>query len=335
MARDQPPCWMSRRRFCWTSLGILVAPDIAIAQGSKVARRIGVLEPGAPETLEEQRKQAEPLRELGWVEGQNLHVERRYDNGRLDALQPLAEELVRAQVEIIVTGGTAATLAAKRATTTIPIVFRAAGDAVFLGLVASLARPGGNVTGYSLAMPELAAKYLSLLKEVMPRLQRIGVMWQAANPYYPAVREQFERACRSLGLAPIVAEIGAEGEVGALIAHLVRQRAQALVLLSDTFVWGHRSEIVAAATKRGLLTMGDVPEFVTEAGALISYSWSQVEEDRRRAEYIDRILRGAKPADLPVQQPTKFVLVVNLKTARALGIAVSQSLLLRADEVIQ
>src|SRR5262249_5812867 len=142
-----------RRSLCWALAGVLVAPGIAIAQASKV-RRIGVLESGAPETPEEISKQAEPLRELGWVEGQNLRVERRYDNGRFEALQPLAEELVRAQVEIIVTGGTAATLAAKRATTTIPIVFRAAGDPVLLGLVASLARPGGNVTGYSIATPE-------------------------------------------------------------------------------------------------------------------------------------------------------------------------------------
>src|SRR5262252_4575843 len=191
---------MSRRSFCWTLAGVLATPGIAIAQASKVVRRIGVLESGSPETPEDIYEQAKPLRQLGWMEGQNLRVERRYDNGRFEALQPLAEELVRAQVEIIVTGGTAATLAAKRATTTIPIVFRAAGDPVLLALVASLARPGGNVTGYSVANPEVTAKYLSLLKELLPRLQRIGVLWDAGNPYARAVRGQFEQVCRSLDL---------------------------------------------------------------------------------------------------------------------------------------
>jgi putative ABC transport system substrate-binding protein len=325
---------MSRRSFCWTLAGVLATPGIAIAQASKVVRRIGVLESGSPETPEDIYEQAKPLRELGWVEGQNLRVERRYDNGRFETLQPLAEELVHAQVEIIVTGGTAATLAAKRATTTIPIVFRAAGDPVLLGLVASLARPGGNVTGYSIATPEVTAKYLTLLKELLPGLRRIGMLWSAANPYYRAVRGQYEQVCQSLGLEPIIVEIGTAGEtVDTVIAQLVRQRAQALVLPSDSF--SHRSEIVAAATKHGLPTMADDSDMVRQAGVLIAYSATWAEQDRRRAEYIDRILRGTKAADLPVHQPTKFELVINLKTAKALGITVPKQLLMRADEVIQ
>ena len=326
----------SRRRFNRLFVGLFLAtPRIAIAQGAAVVRRIGVLETGLPETPEQIRKQAEPLRELGWVEGQNLHVERRYDNGRFDALQPLAEELVRAQVEIIVTGGTPATLAAKRATTTIPIVIRGAGDPVLLGLVASLARPGGNVTGYSYAYPEVTAKYLSLLKELLPRLQHIGVLWQAGNSYYHATRGQFEHICHSLGLDAVFVEIAAAGEIGGAIAELVRQRAQALVLESGGFFWDHRIEIVDAATKHGLPTLADSDEMVREAGVMIAYTNTQVEQDRVRAEYIDRILRGAKPADLPVRQPTKFQLVINLKTARALRITVPNELLMRADEVIQ
>jgi len=310
---------------------------MAIAQISKkVVRRIGVLDSGTPDTPEFLWKQAEPLRELGWVEGKNLHVERRYDNGRFEALQSLAEELVRAQVEIIVTGGTAATLAAKRATTTIPIVFRAAGDPVLLGLVASLARPGGNVTGYSIATPEVTAKYLTLLKELLPGLQRVGMLWSAANPYYRATRGQYEHVCQSLGLAPVIVEVGAAGESSsAIMERLVQQSAQALVLPSDSFMWDRRLEIVNAATKHGLPTMADDPDLVREAGALITYSATWVEQDRRRAEYIDRILRGAKPADLPVHQPTKFELVINLKTARALGLTIPKQLLLRADEVIR
>jgi putative ABC transport system substrate-binding protein len=279
--------------------------------------------------------EAEALRQLGWVEGENLQVERRFAKGRLEALQSLAEELVRSRVEIIVTGGTAATLAAKHATTLIPIVFRSAGDPVALGLVASLARPGGNVTGFSKASPEITAKFLSVLKELLPRLERIGVLLQAGNPYNRAIRGQFEDACRSLGLAPLIVEIGAAGEIGGTIEQLVRQRAQALVLDSNGFVWDHRFEIVDAATKHGLPTMADDSDKVREAGALIAYSYFQLEEARVRAENIDRILRGARPADLPVRQPTRFELVINLRTARALGITVPQSLLVRADEVIR
>ena len=333
MARDQG-AYYTRRTFCWTLAGVLVAPRIAIAQASKVVRRIGVLEPGMPDPPEEIWKDEEPLRKLGWIEGQNLHVERRYDNGRSDALQPLAEELVHAQVEIIVTAGTAATLAAKRVTTTIPIVFRGAGDPVRLGLVASLARPGGNITGYSYATPEVTAKSLSVLKELLPRIQRIGVLLQVGDPYNHVAREQFEHVGQLLGVVPIVVEIRAAGEIGGAIAQLERQHADALSLPISGFFWDNRRELIDAATKHGLPTMSYAAEMVRE-GVLIAYSSSSVEESRVRAEYIDRILRGARPADLPVRQPTKFDLAINLKTARALGLTIPKELLVRADEVIQ
>jgi len=314
---------------------LVASPRMAVAQGSTVVRRIGVLEPSAPFTPEDIREEAEPLRKLGWVEGHNVQVERRYANNRLETLQPLAEELVRAKVEVIVTGGTAATLAAMRATTTIPIVFRAAGDAVLLGLVANLARPGGNVTGYSQAGPEVTAKYLSLLKELLAGVQRIGVIEFSPNPYFRAARGQFEHTCRSLGLEPIVVQIAAAGEIAGAITQLVRQRAQALVLRGDGFFYDHRFDIVNAAMKHGLPTLVEDGDIVRQAGALISYTATQAEQDLRRASNVDSILRGKKPADLPVQQPTKFELVINLKTARALGLTVPQPLLLRADEVIQ
>jgi putative ABC transport system substrate-binding protein len=332
MARDQRA--LSRRSFCWTLAGVLVAPGIAIAQASKV-RRVGVLEPSMGPSTPDDLTQTEALRQLGWVEGQNLHVERRFANGRLEALQPLAEELVSARVEIIVTGGTPATLAAKRATTTIPIVFRSAGDPVPLGLVASLARPGGNVTGFSQAGLEVTAKRLSVLKELLPGLQRMGVLLQTGNPFDRAARTRFENVCQSLHLVPIVVEIGRAEEIDDAIAQLERQRAQALMLPNNGFWWDHRFEILNAATKHGLPTMTDDPAMVREAGALIAYAYLQVEEDRVRAEFIDRILRGARPADLPVRQPTRFELVMNLKTARALGLTIPKELLLRADEVIQ
>jgi putative ABC transport system substrate-binding protein len=327
---------VSRRTFsCLLGICFLAAPRMAMAQGSTVVRRIGVLEPGAPESPESLSKQAEPLRERGWAEGSNLHVERRYADNRTEALQPLADELVRANVEIIVTAGTAATVAAKRATNTIPIVIRSAGDPVLLGLVASLARPGGNVTGYSWVGPEVDAKFLTLLKEALPAVKRIGVLEWSADPYFRATREQFEHTCRSLQLDPAFAGIATASEIEGVIAQLARQHVQALVLRGSGFFYDHRFEFVGSGMKHGLPTLANEPEIVREAGALIAYSPTQAEQDRIRARHIDLILRGARPADLPVQQPTKFELLVNLKTARALGLTIPQALLLRADGVIQ
>jgi transposase len=206
---------------------------------------------------------------------------------------------------------------------------------VLLGLVASLARPGGNVTGYSNAAPETTAKELSLLKELIPRLRRVGMMWQLGNPYYRATRGRVQDICRGLGLEADFVELAAAGEIGSAIAQLVRQGTQALILPRDGFVWDHRVEIVEAATKHGLATMADDDDMVRDAEALLAYAVTQVEQDRRSAEYIDRVLRGAKPSDLPVQQPSKFVLVINLRTAKALGLTIPKELLLRADEVIR
>jgi len=324
---------MSRREFSRLLVGLLVAaPRIAIAQSSTVVRRIGQLDVGAPDTPELMSKRAAPLQELGWVEGQNLHVERRYAKS-LDELNPLAEELVRAKVEIIVADGPNPTRAAMRATTTIPIVFRVASDPVISGLVASLARPGGNVTGFSGSSPELDAKLLSLLKEMLPTLQRIGMLETSGNPQFRLLRARFEQSCRSLGIEPVFVEISAATEIDAAIARLAGQRVQALALRDDSFAAAHGFEIIGAALKRGLPTTTNRPRFVREAGALASYSFAESEPDRRTAYYVDRILRGAKPADLPVEQPTQFQLVINLKTAQTLGLTVPKALLLRADEV--
>jgi putative tryptophan/tyrosine transport system substrate-binding protein len=334
MARARTAYSMSRRRLCWTLAGILAAPGIATGQAPRV-RRIGVLEPGIPETPDAIWSQAKPLRELGLVEGQNLLVERRYGNEEREALQPLAEELVRARVDIIVTAGTPATLAAKHATTTIPIVFRYAGDAVRSGLVASLARPGGNVTGYSGESTELAGKQLSLLKDLLPQLRRVGVLEPVGNPYFRQLLRQFQQVCQSLGLEAVAVEITPASKIDAVIAELVRQHAEALVVPSQGAASQYRLEIFEIATKYGLPTMSNNDYMVQEGGALITYSPTSDEQDRIRAYHIDRILRGAKPADLPIRQPTKFVLIVNLKTARALGLTIPTELLLRADEVIR
>ena len=273
------------------------------------------------------------MRALGWVEGQNLLVERRYANGRAELLRPFAEELVRLKVEIIAAWGTAATLAAKNATTTIPIVM-SAGDPVRVGLVASLPRPGGNITGFSMVGPELDAKRLALLRELLPGLQRVGVLENSSNPYYRAVREEFEQTCRSLGLQPITIEVATAGELENAIAEMARRRAQALFLQRENLFIENRIPLMSAALRYALPTLAADKEML-EAGALVSYAHTDAEQNRRHAGFIDRILRGAKPADLPIEQPTKFELIINLKAAKVLGITVPQSLLLRADEVIQ
>jgi putative ABC transport system substrate-binding protein len=325
---------ISRRTFSCFLAGFLVAvPRPALTQGSTVVRRIGELIPSVPATAERLREVDEPLRKLGWVEGQNLRIERRYTTAGVEALNSIAEELVRAKVELLVTGGTPATLAAKRATNTIPIVFWSAGDPVYFGLAASLARPGGNVTGFSIAGPEVAAKSLSLLKDLLPNLQRVGVLESSRNRYF--ARLQFEETCRSLGVAPVFDQIAEASEIEDAIARLAQQHVQVVMVIADFLLYQHRFQIVDAARKHGLPIMSGDPGYVRQAGALVSYSATDAEIWRRRAYFIDRILRGAKPADLPVEQPTRFELVINLKTAHALKLAIPQSLLQRADEVIQ
>lgn len=327
----------TRRSFSLALGALLVAAPCGVfGEPRPSVRRIGGLETGAPETPERIWSQAAPLRALGWIEGRNLHVERRYgDEKSPRELEQLAGELVRANVEIIVTGGTPATLAAMRATRTIPIVFRQAGDPVRTGLVQSLARPGGNVTGFSWQGPEVLAKYLSLVKELLPGVRRIGVLEPLTNPYLRAERGQFESLCRSIDIQPTFVDTATIADIDAAIAGLARQQLQALILRTEDFVLDHRFEIVAAATKYGLATLAEESRMVREAGALASYFSTQAESDRRAAYFIDRILSGAKPSDLPVEQPTEFELVINLRTARTLGLTIPPSLLLRADEVIR
>jgi putative ABC transport system substrate-binding protein len=333
MARDQQADSISRRRFCWTLAGVLVAPSIAIAQPSKAVRRIGDLSPGAPETAEEIRQGYAPLSKLGWVEGQNLLVERRYANNRPELLRPLAEELVRLKVELIVTSGTAAALAAKNATTSIPIVFGVVSDPIAVGLVASLARPGGNLTGFSIVNTELNKKRLAALRELVPAIERVGILENPTNPYFRAAQGDLEQASHSLGIRPVFVEVAAAIELADALADAVRRGAQALLVPPDFLFYEYRVEIMRAALKHALPTASS-RSFV-EAGGLVAYTGSFAEQADRFAAFIDRILRGANPADLPVEQPTKFDLLINLRTARALGITVPQSLLLRADEVIQ
>ena len=314
--------------------GIVAGPLRARAQTVNTVRRIGVLGSGAQPSPDDLLYFHAHLRELGWVEGQNLLVERRYANGRAELLRPYAEELVRLKVELIATNGTDAALAAKNATTTIPIVIWSAGDPVRTGLVASLARPGGNITGYSIVSPELDAKRLALLRELLPIAQRVGVLENSTNPIFGVKRKENEPLYRSLGMQTIIVEVAAASELENAVAEMARQRAQALVLAADSLFRVNRVLIMSAALRHTLPTIVEGGDML-EAGGLLSYTASVAELDHPHAAFIDKILRGAKPADLPIEQPTKFELGINLKTARALGINVPKTLLLRADEVIQ
>jgi putative ABC transport system substrate-binding protein len=276
----------------------------------------------------------EALRELGWVEGENVVFERRYAENRLERLPELAADLVRLKVDVIAAGGTLAPLAAKRATSTIPIVMTVAGDPVGSGLVDSLARPGGNVTGMSLMAPELGGKRLELLKELLPRLARVAVLWNAANPYSALVFKQVQAASGTLEIEVQSLELRQPDDFDGALEAVQRQHPDALMTIEDPLTFNHRNRIADFAAGQQLPSLSGLIEFAA-AGGLMSYGANQADLYRRAAGYVDKILKGAKPADLPVQQPTKFELVINLKTAKALGITIPPSLLARADEVIE
>jgi ABC-type uncharacterized transport system substrate-binding protein len=274
-----------------------------------------------------------PMRELGWIEGRNLAVERRFTNLQVDPLRPYAEELVRLKVEVILTFGTEAAFAAKNATTTIPIVLASAGDPVGTGLVASLARPGGNITGYSIVSSEIEAKRAALIHELLPAAQRVAVVVDPSNRISGSLRTRADEAFRSLGVQPIFIEATSEQQLLDVPAEAVRQRAQALEMPVGITGASARRLMQSAIGYRLPIVVPD-PDLL-EAGALMGFHVNTDDRGRRVAAIVDKILRGAKPADIPIEQPTRFTLLINLKTAKALGITVPQSLLLRADGVIQ
>jgi len=275
------------------------------------------------------------LRELGWVEGKNLAIERRYADNRLDRLPALAAELVALKVDIIAAFGTLGPLAAKQATTTIPVVMMAAGDPLGSGLIASLARPGGNVTGMSLMAPELGGKRLELLQEVVPGLTRVAVLWNASNPYSSRHFKETQAAAPSLGITAVQSlEVRGADDFAAAFAAAKRERPQALIVVEDPFTFTYRKPIIDFATGQRLPALYGIREFV-QAEGLMCYGASLADLYRRAAGYVDKILKGAKPADLPVQQPTKFELVINLRTAKALGLQLPEKLVALADEVIE
>ena len=327
----------TRRAFIGTLAGgLLAAPLAAEAQQAGKVPRIGYLGNSSPD-LERDLDQAfrQGLRELGYVEGQNIVVEYRWAEGKFDRLPTLAAELVHLQVDVIVTAATPGTLAAMRATSTIPLVMAVSADAVGNRLVASLARPGGNVTGSSTGTHELDAKRLELLKEAFPRISRVAFIWNPANPANLLGSKETRLAARALGmtLEPVVAVRGAN-EVADAFATITRGRPDALFVIADRFLLTQRARIVDFAAKHRLPATYPYREYVV-AGGLMSYAPSFTQLFRHAATFVDKILKGAKPADLPIEQPTKFEFIINLKAAKALGLTIPPSLLLRADEVIQ
>jgi putative ABC transport system substrate-binding protein len=274
----------------------------------------------------------EGLRELGYVEGRNLVLERRYGNGDMERLPELAAELVRLKVDVIVTGTNFHVAAVRGATTTIPIVMVFATDPVGSGFVASLARPGSNITGVTAdASPELWAKYLTLLKEVVPKLSRVGVFGQVSSQ---VGFNELQEASRKLDIALEVTNIGSPGDFDGAFAAMVRKRVDAAVIIVGPLTYLLRQQIGDAALKAHLLAITYTSEYA-QAGLLMSYGPNLQYLWRRAASYVDKILHGAKPADLPVEQPSKFELTINLKTGKALGLTFPQSLLVRAENVIQ
>jgi putative ABC transport system substrate-binding protein len=272
------------------------------------------------------------LRERGWIEGENLTIESRTAKGNALLLRPLADELVKLNIELIVGAGTAATLAAKNATTRIPIVIYGSGDPVGAGLISSLARPGGNITGTTTMSSELDMKRLELVHELVPAAVRVGELENPKNPIFRITRDTRERAYRSLGMQPIFVEVAAISELESAIEEVARRGGKALIVSADPSL-AEGAERIARVAKR--LSLPLVTEWGVSDGVLASVSISWGELNRQFASFVDRILKGANPGELPVERPTKFEVGINLKTAKALGITVPQSLLLRATEVIQ
>ncbi len=317
------------------ALGILAAALAAGAQQPGKVSRIGFLSTFSPSDVPRWRQAfRQGLRDLGYTESHNIAIEYRYAEGRPERLPDLAAELARLKVDVIVAETTPASLAAKQATTTIPIVMTIVADPLGNGLVSSLARPGGNITGLSLQLPELAAKRLQLLKEVVPRVSRVAVLWNPASPITAPQFTETEAAARALGLQLESLEVRGPDDFERAFQAATRRRAGALLVLEDFLIVSQRTRIVAFAAKSRLPSVSGVPDFA-EAGGFMVYAPNFPDISRRAATYVDRILKGAKPADLPVEQPTKFELVINLKTAKALGLAIPQSILIRADQVIQ
>jgi putative ABC transport system substrate-binding protein len=326
---------MTHRLIRFIALLTLAAPLAAEAQPARKVFRIGFLFPGtsafAAVRLEPFRQR---LGELGYVEGQHYVLESRAAEGQPDRLPSLAADLVRLPVDVIVVAATGAAKAAKNATGTTPIVMVDPGDPVSAGLVANLAQPGGNMTGLSSVTPDLVAKNLQLLKDAVPELPQVAFLWNVATSTGAHALQEMQKATQRLGIHLHSVEVRGPDDFETAFAAMRRTQPTALLVFPDPLTFSHRGAIVDFAVKHGLPTMFGAREFV-ESGGLMSYGPSFPDMFQRAATYVDKILKGTKPADLPVEQPMKFELIINLKTAKALGLTMPPTLLFQADEVIQ
>ena len=320
------------------ALGLLAAPPAAAAaQPPEKVPRVGYLHPSsASDPARQRRFEAfrKGLRELGYVEGQNIAIESRWAEDKYDRLPALAADLVRVKVDVIVGVGEQAIRAAQQATRTIPIVIAAVTDPVATGLVASLARPGGNITGLSMMGPELVGKQLELLKEVVPKISRVALLWNPSNPAGAPQLREAEVAARALRVRLQRLEARGSQEIDGAFAAMAKERAGALMVLVDAILVGQRTQIAELAARRRLPAVYGMREHA-EAGGLMVYGANPLDLERRAATYVDKILKGRKPADLPVEQPTRFELVINMKTAKALRLTIPQTVLIRADHLIE
>ena len=326
---------ITRRRFLATTgaVAVTAAPFAAGAQQATKVYRIGVLMSLYAPDSDPPQAFRQGLRDLGYVEGQNVVIDWRHTQGRDDRLAGMAAELVRLRPDVIVADITAAIRAAMRATSTIPVVMTNSADALGSELIANLGRPGGNVTGLSFMLAEMSAKRLQFLKEAVPGISRVAVLWNPATPFHRAMLKEVDSAAPSLRLQPLAIAVRSRSEFGDALAEITRGRVDAL-FVSETMTPAARRQLVDFATKSRLPTMFSNSDYVV-IGGLMSYAPNFPEMFRHAAVYVDKILKGAKPGDLPVEQPTKFELAVNLKTAKALGLTIPQSLLQRADRVIE
>ena len=327
---------MDRRGFLLTSLAWALAAPLApgAQQGSKLPR-IGVLHPGAPTTSSHFAAAFDQgLREHGYRQGQDIVLERRFAEAKAERMSEIAAELVRMKVDVIVTSTDPGIAAVKQQTQTIPIVMANSTDPVGTGFVASLARPGGNVTGLSSLSPELSAKRLELLKEAVPGLSRVAIVWNPDVRGAVLEYKETERAARSLHLQLQSVEVNRPDDFDRAFSALTTGRAEALTVASSSVAFRNRGRIANLAQKHRLPSIYGLREFA-DAGGLMAYGPNYADGWRRAAKYVDRILKGAKPGDLPVEQPTKFELVINLKAAKALGLTIPPSLLARADQIIE
>jgi putative ABC transport system substrate-binding protein len=319
------------------AIGVTFTICVAVAEAQQPTKvpRVGYLSATSP-SVNPTRIEAfrQGMRELGYVEGKNIIIEWRYAEGKLDRLRELAADLVRLKVDVIVTGGPTPTPAVKEATTTIPIVMGYDNDPVGSGFVASLARPGGNITGLSALSPELSGKRLELLKEIIPRLSRVAVLGTSTYPGNAQALREVELAAGAFGVKVQYLDILGPKDIESAFRAASKGRADAILVLSSAVLNSHRIEVADLAVKNRLPAVYGQPQYV-EDGGLLSYAPSFTDLFRRAATYVDKILKGAKPADLPVEQPKKFELIINLKAAKQIGLTIPQSMLYRADKVIK